>query len=132
LIPSKALSFKPDTVLLKNYIIKRAVKNIPGTDSGNKEKKMNRPDSASRSRQGKMDVLRSYIWIKNGDTLIEKRILTGINDDSYVMVIKGLTPDEEVVTGVITDENKSSTGTTQRSPFMPPTQRRQTTTPRRQ
>jgi len=131
LIPSKALSFKPDTVLLKNYIIKRAVKNIPGTDSGNKEKKMNRPDSSSRSRQGKMDVLRSYIWIKNGDTLTEKRILTGINDDSYVMVIKGITPDEEVVTGVVTSENKNSANTTQRSPFMPPTQRRQTTTPRR-
>jgi HlyD family secretion protein len=57
--------------------------------------------------------------VKKGDTLTEKRILTGLNDDSFVKVIKGLSPGDEVISGMITSETKSNANNTQRSPFMP-------------
>ena len=119
LIPSRAVNFKPDTTKLKGYIIKRAEKNVPGTGKSEKGANMPSKDTTNRSNWGKADVKRSYIWIKNGDTLTEKRILTGMNDDSNVEVIKGLSPNDEVITGVVSDGNKTADNNTQRSPFMP-------------
>src|SRR5674476_940159 len=37
LIPSRALIFKPDSALLKNYKIKKAERNIPGDTKSDKE-----------------------------------------------------------------------------------------------
>jgi RND family efflux transporter, MFP subunit len=117
LIPSKALTFKPDSVLLKKYTIRKAERKIP--DTIRKEKSRNAADSANRLNGRKADIKKSYVWVKTGDTLTQKRIITGINDDTYVMVIKGLSTDEEVVTGIVIGENKLSATNPQRSPFMP-------------
>ena len=45
---------------------------------------------------------------KVGDTLIEKRILIGLNDDTNVKVISGLSPNEAVITNSVTGENKKN------------------------
>lgn len=128
LIPSKALNFKPDSSLQKKYTIIKAERNIPDVSKADKEKNLNSSDSAKKFRQKKTDVRKYYIWVKNGVTLTEKRIITGINDDTYVMVIKGLAADEEVITGIVSGSNKNNNNTTntQRSPFMPQMQRRPT------
>lgn len=132
LIPSKALNFKPDSTLLKNYTIKKVTRNTTGANNINKENKRNRPDSSKKAKQEKTEINKSYVWVRSGDTLTEKRILTGLNDDAYVRVIKGLIPGEEVITGIVIGESKNNTDNTQRSPFMPQMRRRTTTGTRSQ
>jgi HlyD family secretion protein len=119
LIPSRAITFKPDSSVLKKYTIKKAERNTGNPNNSGKEKKLNRPDSSNNTNQEKLDIRKSFVWTRNGDTLIERRIITGLNDDSYVRVIKGLLPGEEVITSVVTGGNKNSTDNTERSPFMP-------------
>jgi HlyD family secretion protein len=132
LIPSKALNFKPDSALLKKYFLRKSERKVVDSNKVDSVKIRSRSESINKLKQEKTDVRRSYVWIKNGDTLTEKRIITGINDDSYVMVIKGLSTDEEVITGMVGNGNATPTSNTQRSPFMPQLQRRSTTAPRRQ
>lgn len=127
IIPSRAVNFKPDTTLLKKYTIKRAERNIQNVSKTDKEKNISSRDTAGKANIEKTDYKRSFVWIKNGDTLIEKRILTGMTDDSYVKVIKGLSPDDEVITSIATGTNNNSTDNSQRSPFMPQMRRRTTT-----
>ncbi|HYM95191.1 MAG TPA: efflux RND transporter periplasmic adaptor subunit [Chitinophagaceae bacterium] len=126
LIPSRAINFKPDTALLKKYIIKRAERNVPGITKTNKN--ISQKDSSAKSSQGKEDFKRSFVWVRNGDTLTEKKILTGMTDDSYVKVVKGLSADDEVITSVVVGANNNTSDNTQRSPFMPQMRRRTTTT----
>jgi HlyD family secretion protein len=120
LIPSRAINFKPDTNLLKNYVINRAVKNEPAANKTDTAKNVHKKDSTNKMKMEDADIKRSFVWILNGDTLTEKRILTGMNDDINVKVIKGLSPGDEVVTLMETGENKiAADNNTQRSPFMP-------------
>lgn len=92
LIPSRALSFKPDSSVLKDYTIVRTGRDIKG------------------------DV----VWVQSGDTLTERIIVTGLNDNTSVMVISGLSPDETVILSVLTEDKKAAAAdNAQRSPFMP-------------
>ncbi|MGE5108732.1 MAG: efflux RND transporter periplasmic adaptor subunit [Sphingobacteriales bacterium] len=126
LIPSRALNYKPDTALLKGYKIKRAQRDTTATGKKVKEKVAPLRDTVNRTDRENKEIRRSYVWVKIGDTLMEKKIITGLNDDSYVKVIKGLSPDEEVVTNIITGTNNNRTNNAQRSPFMPQMRRRTT------
>lgn len=133
LIPARALTFKPDSSLLKGYKIIRAQRDSTGMAKKDPNKKFNpRDTTANKIRSENPSIHRSYVWVKTGDTLTEKKILTGLNDDSYVKVIKGLSPDEEVISSMVTGDNKNSASNTQRSPFMPQMQRRPTAPPRNQ
>jgi HlyD family secretion protein len=129
LIPSRALSFKPDTLLLKAYKIIRVQRDSAGAGAGKRsqDRKFNPRDTVNKLRNENATIRRSYVWVKRGDTLTEKRILTGLNDDSYVKVIKGLSPDDEVISNMVTSDTKNNANNTQRSPFMPQMQRRPTT-----
>ena len=113
LIPSKAISFKPDSASLKGYIIVRLEKKNTGTVKNN--------PATNESRTTK----KSFVWVKTGDTLTEKRIIVGLNDDTHVEVLKGLSPDDEVITGTATGEiPAATTDDAQRSPFMPQMQQK--------
>jgi HlyD family secretion protein len=64
------------------------------------------------------------------DSLIEKRIIIGLNDDTHVQVLHGLTTDDEVVDGIQNPATPpaASSGAT-KSPFMP--QRRNNPAPKK-
>jgi len=126
LIPSRALNFKPDSTLLKGYKIKKAERNIPGAPKSDHENNMHQRDTANKLNRENAEIRKSYVWVKTGDTLTEKRIITGLNDDTYVKVIKGILPDEEIITNIVKGENKNNADNTQRSPFMPQMRRRPT------
>lgn len=130
LIPSRALNFRPDSTLLKGYKIKRAERDTTGMGKKYKDKGLQQRSSADKLTRENEDIRRSYIWVKTGDTLTEKKILTGLNDDTYVKVIKGLSGDEEIITNTVIGENKNNGNNTQRSPFMPQMRRRTTGTSR--
>ncbi|WP_291101275.1 MULTISPECIES: efflux RND transporter periplasmic adaptor subunit [unclassified Flavobacterium] len=129
LIPSKALTFKPDSTLLNHYIIIKAERNIAGLKREG-EKKTQQPDSTNKLNNLNETNQKATVWIKNGDTLTEKRITIGLNDNTYVKVIKGLSPNEEVITNVVTGENNNNADNAQRSPFMPQMPRRGSGRPR--
>ncbi|MEI6409526.1 MAG: efflux RND transporter periplasmic adaptor subunit [Bacteroidota bacterium] len=110
LIPSRALSFKPDSTLLKKYKIQKAARN-----QGNTEYRL----GTSKPNQGNENDQQSFVWIKTGDTLVERPIITGINDDAYVKVISGISPNDEVITNINSGSTSAKQDATQRSPFMP-------------
>lgn len=111
LLPVKALKFRPDSVLLKDYVIVSAVgrrqqHQAPRTDTSGKFKSTQRVGSSN------------YVWVLRGDTLLQKHIRTGLNDNTQMEVIYGLTPQDVVVTAV-----NGSTGPAaaagNKSPFLP-------------
>lgn len=128
LIPSRALTFKPDSSLLKKYKIIRAVRDTSGISKKYKQDRYNQPDSSHKKINENTEIRRSFVWMKTADTLTEKKIITGLNDDSYVKVIKGLSPGDEVITNMVTGTDKAGADNTQRSPFMPQMRRRPATT----
>lgn len=97
LIPAKALKFYPDPTLSKTYTV------------------VGDPQAAHISGTAHMDTIgltgevvkkgsgkgkRAAIWIRSGDSVVQKVIRTGLNDDSNVEVLSGLSGDEDIVLGV--------------------------------
>lgn len=119
LIPVKAINFKPDSSVLKNYVLIRADKDHKQNTGGG----MHKTDSLKGVANSLETFAKHSVWIKKGDTLTEKRIITGLTDDSNIKVIKGLLPGDEVITG-ITKEAANLASTDQHSPFMPQMRRR--------
>jgi len=150
LISAKALKFKPDETLEKQFKVgpvhqERAGKGnagrgartgnaAPGTASAGGRPASSPGDTTGHAphhgdtsghRADSSNAKRpavAWVWVREGDSLTEKKIHTGLNDDTHVEVLDGLTPDDEVVTGVeIPVKGSSATGSgAARSPFMPP------------
>ncbi len=126
LIPSRALSFKPDSVLLKTYHIIKYEKKPASTVKMDKDKVLQKSDSLKLIHKGE-DLQKAFVWVIKGDTLTEKKIIIGLNDDTNVKVIKGITPDDNIITGIMSDSNKSKlNAASPKSPFMPQMPRRST------
>lgn len=104
LIPATALRFKPDSIALQSYTLLQWRASAPH-------------DSLEEKNAGHAN--QAFVWIKNGDSLIEKRILAGMNDGTSVKVIRGLTAGEEVITGIHTGAANNNSSATNRSPFLP-------------
>jgi HlyD family secretion protein len=104
LIPATALRFKPDSTALQSYIL------LQWRASATRD---------SLEEKNAAHVNQAIVWIKNGDSLIEKRILAGMTDGTSVKVIRGLNPGEEVVTGIRTGAANNNSSATNRSPFLP-------------
>jgi HlyD family secretion protein len=129
LIPSRALRFSPDSSLGKQFKILAVNKNMenkPETSRQASTIKNRGIDKQSFSNADSAPDI-GWIWIKKGDTLIEKRVYTGINDDTYVQVLEGLKNNDLVVLGIAVQGTKTPAASPQKSPFMPT--RRRTTTP---
>ncbi|SDJ70410.1 HlyD family secretion protein [Pedobacter sp. ok626] len=96
LIPAKAIKFMPDTTL-KNYQLIWA----------NKARK---PSAADEG----------YVWLKMGENKLEqKKIQMGINNNTQVEILSGITKDDVVVVGSKVKGASSGTGAAASSPFMP-------------
>jgi len=124
LIPAKALAFKPDSAQLKNYVIVRGHGGGNGRNgqSGQQKRQHNTGDSTQhrqhmQTKDSTAEI--AFVWVLTGDTLRQKRILTGLNDDANVEVISGLTENDNVVTGMETGQNSGKPDAAARSPFMP-------------
>lgn len=129
LIPSRALNFKPDSVASNHYIIIKAERDLAGLKGDNEKNILKRESSDKLNNENTADQ-NAHVWIKNGDTLREKKIKIGINDDTNVKVTQGLSPNEAVIINVVTDGNKTNSDEAQSSPFMPKMTRRPTGSPR--
>lgn len=103
LLPVKALKFRPDSLGLKDYVIVSAVhKDAPA----NKEKPKQRVGSSN------------YVWLLRGDSLVQKHIRTGLNDNTHIEVLSGLQPGDIVVMAINSSSGPAVAGGTS-SPFLP-------------
>lgn len=69
------------------------------------------------------DAHKSHVWVKNGDKLIRKPVITGITDRTYVQVLSGLEENDSVVLS-ITERQMVQSQEGLNSPFMPGRPRR--------
>lgn len=113
LIPSRSLNFKPDSTLTTKYFVLKEERSFTETSKSGIEKHKPKKDNLNETMQ------KAYVWIKKGDTLQQRSIMIGLNDDASVKVIKGLSLKDEVITNVITNGENNKTNNAQRSPFMP-------------
>jgi HlyD family secretion protein len=125
LISSKDLKFKPDPSLADQYAIlplpesAKPKQNVQGARNGasqgtSKRKAGNLADSSARKKSV------AFVWVQFGDSLEEKKIHTGLNDDTHVEVLDGLTLSDSVVTSVSQSGKTTSVpGAAPKSPFMP-------------
>jgi HlyD family secretion protein len=128
LISAKALKYKPDEKLTKHMMIfpdtvdEREVALEAKRSSAN-------PLAPSRHHKGDSSTREvdtaprtgtpAFVWVKLGDSLLEKKITTGLNNDTKVQVLSGLEAGEELVNGEEIAPSGTAKSGTVRSPFMP-------------
>ncbi|SFD78572.1 HlyD family secretion protein [Chitinophaga sp. CF118] len=124
LIPAKALMFKPDSALSKKFVV---VAIAPAAVEKHK--------SATPITGGNRDSIRvkskdhakaaTYIWVLQGDTLLQKKVMIGLNDNTHAEVLSGLSENESVITGMKRETKKEAAAASSGgSPFMPQRRRR--------
>lgn len=122
LISAKSLKFKPDSSLLKQYTIKKIIHDSTGQrrqSIENNNLSYNNPGKKSDSGRKKPREV-AFVWVKENMELLQKKIKTGLNDDTRVQVIDGLNEDDEVVTGIASGPAIETAKTNaQKSPFIP-------------
>jgi HlyD family secretion protein len=124
LISSKALKYKPDSSLLKQYKIvglskqdfKR--KQHLNTASNGTTAHYNSDSTHMDSLQTE-DVKKAFVWIKQGDTITKRFIKVGLNDDTNVQVIQGLNANDVVIDGEQQASKPTTPNSDVKSPFMP-------------
>jgi HlyD family secretion protein len=135
LISSKDLKFKPDPSLADQYKIlplpasSKPKQNAPAgkNNTGPGSSKRNAGNIADSSARKKTVA---FVWVQFGDSLEEKKIHTGLNDDTHVEVLDGLTLSDSVITGVSQAGSNivPVSSAPPKSPFMP--SRQQTPKPK--
>lgn len=156
LISAKALKFRPDSTLAKQYEIvpvkglkgmengktrqeksaKRATAKSPGAGQASGTNRAasagggaagttsaaaggNEAASASEARGTDESAAKepSYVWLVEGNRLVQKKIRIGLNDNTHVQVLEGLTASDVVATGTeVVAKNMAAAAS---SPFMP-------------
>ena len=125
LIPAKALSFTPDSSLMKDYEIvgkighkgsrkKAATTGVTDDNAQAAHTGKSRKDSTGVTKQT------AFVWVLDGKKLSRKKIQTGLNDNTQVEVLGGLTANDAVVTGITGGATGTASATKAgASPFMP-------------
>jgi len=146
LISAKALQFRPDSTLGKQYEIV-PIKGLgerghAGNGAGASTAKSGASAGASaagtngaastgganvRATQGGKHAgsnegettkdAATYVWLVQGNKLVQKQIKTGLNDNTHVQVMEGLSTSDVVATGAETAA--ANTPAAASSPFMP-------------
>ncbi|KLT64234.1 efflux RND transporter periplasmic adaptor subunit [Pedobacter sp. BMA] len=97
LISAKAAKYSPDSTLNAKYKMTWV----------NADKKPAAADEA-------------YVWVqKSADELVQKKIKTGLNDNTHIEVISGLTSSDIIITGSQAMGKREAASQAQSSPFMP-------------
>jgi HlyD family secretion protein len=125
LIPAKALAFTPDSSLMKDYQIEGKVsrkgkrKAAGGTNSGSPTANQVSHTAKSRNDTSGVTKQRASVWVLQGKKLVQKRIEIGLNDNTHVEVLKGLSADDLVATGITGGAAGTVATTPGGSPFLP-------------
>jgi HlyD family secretion protein len=126
LIPAKALMFKPDSVMAKKFTV---VSIAPAATEKHKSSKPvtgGEQDTVRRKHADTTKLTASYVWVRQGDTLLQKKVEIGLNDNTRAEVVSGFTENDDVVTAMTQEADAKGTRTSGSgsSPFMPQRRRR--------
>ena len=124
LVSAKALRYKPDSSLLKQYKIvglgKRISKHAQQSNATNSGMEAHyNADTTTVDSLQTQDVKNAVVWIKQNDTIIKKHIKIGLNDDTNVQVIQGLNANDVVIDDEQQQGKRINTANTEKSPFIP-------------
>jgi HlyD family secretion protein len=124
LIPAKALAFTPDSSLMKKYQIVGKVSHKAmhkgAAAGGNPSANQVSHSAKSRTDTSGVNKQKALIWVLQGTKLVQKRIEIGLNDNTHVEVLSGLTADDLVATGISTGPGGAAPSSPAgASPFMP-------------
>jgi HlyD family secretion protein len=123
LIPAKALTFTPDSSLQKDYEIvgkvSRKKTRKVGTTAGGATINQASHTAKSRADSSGITKQRASVWLLQGKKLIQTRITIGLNDNTNVEVLSGLTANDLVITDVTGGATGKSAATKGASPFLP-------------
>jgi HlyD family secretion protein len=123
LIPAKALMFKPDSALAKKFSV---ISIAPAAAEKHKSSKPVTGGEQDTVRHSVDKATDSYVWIRQGDSLLQRKVTIGLNDNTRAEVLSGLTEQDNVITAMTREaDSKGSKPTGQSgSPFMPQRRRR--------
>ena len=115
LIPSAALAFTPDSLLIAKYHV--------STNSSAKKKGIghNRQNLQVVTDSGAVKANTGLVWIlKDSLTIVSRNVTTGLDDKTEVQLISGLQEGDEVITGYKKMLKKDAAAAkAAKSPFMP-------------
>ncbi len=123
LIPAKALNFRPDSLVTKKYTVV-----MPGSNERKNKRNVSNKNNAKATpaalretaESGEESVKQAFVWLKKDSSLFRRRISIGLDDQTQVQVVSGLTSQDEVVTGYQLLENSGNKKvTSNKSPFLP-------------
>jgi HlyD family secretion protein len=120
IIPSKALNFRPDSLVTKKYTVSGMDRQSKSGSNNSKKTDTARSSQRSQDNSENDSAQKASVWVKKDSSLIRKRITIGLNDQTQVQVLSGLSMNDEVVTGyevlVKGNDKKASQA---KSPFLP-------------
>ncbi len=111
LVSAKAIQFKPDSIISKKYTIERK----PGVQQRMGKTERSPGDSVISDDTGKPGL----VWIKRDSSLVMQPVMIGLDDETQVQILSGLSTNDEVVTGYKQIEKSKKEKTTEKSPFLP-------------
>nr|WP_068888320.1 efflux RND transporter periplasmic adaptor subunit [Pedobacter panaciterrae] len=113
LISAQALKFRPDSSLAKQYeIVRNPSMRKEGGMGGKKH-------TSAKPKEGEVTTVPpSFVWVLEGSKLIQKKIKIGLDDNTHVQVLSGLSENDVVVTGTETKKAAAAQAAAS-SPFMP-------------
>lgn len=123
LIPAKAIQFTPDSTLGKQYEI-IPIKGLGKHGHHGKHGAGNKGAARMKAKpgvKGDEETVKdedTYVWILEGNKLIQKKIKIGLNDNTHIQVLEGLTANDLVATGAEV-ASKDAPAAAASSPFMP-------------
>src|ERR1700744_339256 len=107
LISAKALKYTTDAAMAKQFKIiadsagEMEVQKLARKNSGPLAAPRHRPDTTGRQVDtASIAGTPAFVWLKIGDSLVEKKINPGLNKDTQGQVLSGLDPDDEVINGI--------------------------------
>ncbi|HCN82167.1 MAG TPA: efflux RND transporter periplasmic adaptor subunit [Sphingobacteriaceae bacterium] len=121
LVSASAVKFKPDSSMAGQYDIVPD----PALRKSRSGGKSQRPGGSSAGRGGPSvskdaGVNTSYVWVLQDDKkLVQKKIKTGLNDNTHVQVLEGLSVNDIVVTAASMGDGTVQVQRPAASPFTP-------------
>jgi len=119
LIPAAALKYHPDATTARKFKIQQTGMTGEKKAGMRPDKKTDTTGHPSATGSG---PTHAFVWLLKGDSLIHRRIETGLTDDIHVEVLKGLTETDAIITSQqsnVGNKSAADASSTDRSPFMP-------------
>ncbi len=105
-VPGKALRFTPDQTVYSAYL-----KSLPGEVS----QKMPKTAPVLDTK----DTKSTYVWVKNGQEILQRDVIIGSNDGISYELLSGLSQGDEIILSMAAEKATTETKKAAKSPFMP-------------